>query len=281
MAAFIFCRIPGNFAPPAYGRSLAEIRQTKEIRICLAGSSQDFYQKNALAFVEYLGNDIQPNFIRFAKWNDQFVNRDGVVVKADTYTPEPLASGKCDFYPNDLVELEWRAKKLAYVLLFISRNTIIINKNRGGEFRDINDLAGKTAAVMEGTSYQTWLEEQNKSLFKKNPIIFKLMPQEQAIKAVEAGKADFAVAGADGALWATHNFAKKAKVAFPVGEITEYGWCFRKEDRDLQKAAYDFFETQRNSPNSQLNKNWRESIGMSLGDFILFVTASPPEAVRQ
>jgi hypothetical protein len=268
-------QLTGNLAPPAYGRSLAEIRESKEIRICLAGSSQDFYQKNAMAFVAYLGNDIQAKYIRFEKWNDQFLNQEGVVVKEGTYTPEPLASGKCDFYPNDLVRLEWREKKMAYVLLFISRNTIIINKSRVEEFRGLNDLAGKTAAVMEGTSFHNWLEEQNKALFEKDPIKLKFMPQEQAIKAVDSGKVDFAVAGADGALWAVKNFAKNAKVAFPTGEITEYGWCFRKEDKDLQEAVHNFFEVQKNSPDSQLNKNWQEYIGLTLGEFILFVTSTP------
>ena len=270
----LFCQIGQGLTPVAYGRSLAEIKTTREIRICLAGSSQDFYKKNAMAFVEYLGEGIQAKYTRFGKWSDQFLNPDGIVVKDGEYTPEPLASGQCDLYPNDLVRLDWREKKLAYVLLYFSRNTIIVNKARADEFKDIQDLAGKTVAVMEGTSYHTWLEKQNLGVFAQNPIKFNFMPQEQAIKAVDSGKADFAMAGADGALWAINNFAKNCRVAFPVGKSTEYGWCLRKEDRDLQKAVKAFFDVQRNSLDSAINRNWKEGVGLTLGEFILFVTST-------
>jgi len=275
MVIWIFCPMGGGVSRLAYGRSLEEIRKTKELRICLAGSSQDFYQKNALAFVDYLGSDIQAKFVRFDNWNDQFLNRDGIVIQDEAYTPEPLASGRCDLYPNDLVRLEWREKKMAYVILYFSRNTIIVDKARIGEFKDIHDLAGKTVAVMEGTSYHTWLEEQNATLFKNNPVRITFMPQQEAILAVTAGHFDFAVTGTDGALWAIHRFAPDATVAFPVGERTEYGWCFRNEDADLQEAVRQFFDAQRRSPDSELNRNWQEYIGMTLGEFTLFVTSTP------
>ena len=164
---------------------------------------------------------------------------------------------------------------MAYILLFISRNTIIVNRNHMNEITDIKDLAGKTAAVMEGTSYQTWLEEQNHGRFKDHPIKMVFMPQEEAIKAAESGKVDFGIIGADGALWAAKSFAPYIHVAFPVGKITEYGWCFRKEDKDLQEAVQRFFATQRNAPDSPLNKNWKVHTGLTLGEFILFITSTP------
>jgi membrane-bound lytic murein transglycosylase F len=262
----------------AYGRSLEKIRASGEIRICLAGSSQDFYKKNAMAFAAYLGSGIHPRFVSFKKWDDQFVNRDGVVVKNGEYTPQPLASGRCDLYPNDLVQLDWRQKKLAFVLLFISRNTIIVNQRRINEFRSIKDLAGKTVAVMQGTSFESWLENKNAEQFRNNPIKFKFMPQKQAIMAVDRGEVDFAISGADGALWAINNFAKKAAVAFPVGATTKYGWCTRKADKDLQAAVRNFFDVQRSQLNSQINRNWKKYIGMTLGDFLLFVSSAPGSA---
>jgi membrane-bound lytic murein transglycosylase F len=258
----------------ALARSLEEIRKTKEIRFCLAGSGKDFYQKNAQAFADYLGNGIQPEFIRFEAWNEQFLNRDGVFVEEGEYTPEPLESCRCDLYPNDLVKLEWREKKLAFVSLFLSRNTIIVNRADTRKYLTVKDLAGKTAGVMNGTSFHTWLEDQNKGVLKNNPAKIVFMPQKEAILAVDKGTVDFAISGADGALWAIKNFSTHAKIAFPVGETTEYGWCFRKEDKDLQSATADFFDSQKNDPDSQLNKNWKEYIGLSIGEFILFVTSS-------
>lgn len=277
MLSLISVFIPLPFNRPAWGRSLNEIMQSGVIRICLAGTKQDFYQKNAMAYVDFLGGGVKPEFTHFEAWDDQFRNNAGKVLRDEAYTPEPLASGKCDMYPNDLVKVEWREKKLAYVPLFISRNTIIVNSARKEEFREINDLAGKTAAVMEGTAYHTWLDSMNLGAFQENPVKIVFLPQKDAILAVEAGKADFSVIGADGALWSIKSFAGNVSVAFPVGEITEYGWCFRKADKSLQASVARFFNQQKKRPDSKLNQNWKENTGMTLDDFIMFVSqASRP-----
>ena len=260
-------------------RSLSSIVETKEIRFCLAGSSQEFYKSNASAFVTYLNKtfnqNIQAKFISFEKWNDQFVDADGEVVRNGEYTPAPLASGRCDLYPNDLTRLDWRESKLAYVDLFHSRNTIIAHKARIAGFRHLDDLAGKTAAVMEGTSYHSWLEEQNKDLYKSNPVQIVLLPQKTAIEAVSSDKYDFAITSADGAFWAIKNFAPDAAVAFAFGESrTVFGWCFRKQDTDLQDAVRLFFNQQTSQADSELNANWKKYIGISLSEFELFVATS-------
>ncbi len=262
----------------ASARSLQEIKTTGEIRFCLAGSGQELYRRNAMALAAFLGKDIHVSFIHFDKWDDQFVNSQGVVIQDGEYTPEPLASGKCDLYPNDLVETGWRKKKMAFVPLFISRNTIIVSEKDRNQYTDISALAGKRAAVMRGTSFHTWLESQNRGIFKNNPITFDYMPQKEAILAVQAGKADFAITGADGALWAVNNFAPHAHVAFPVGKTTTYGWCFRKKDKALQEAVRRFFDKERQSPDSAINRNWKDYIGLTLGEFTLFVTSTPEPA---
>ena len=260
------------FNRPAWGRSLDEIMKSGVIRICLAGTKQDFYQKNAIAYVDSLGRGVKAEFTHFEAWDDQFRNSTGEVLRDEAYTPEPLASGKCDMYPNDLVKVRWREKKLAFVPLYISRNTIIVNKTRKEEFKDIKDLAGKTAAVMKGTSYHTWIDDMNRSVFKEDPVKIVFLPQKDAILAVDAGKADFSVIGADGALWSRKNFAGNVSVAFPVGEITEYGWCFKNEDKDLQESVACFFDQQKELPGSELNRNWKENTGITLDDFIMFVS---------
>jgi hypothetical protein len=266
-------------SPDLAARSLSSIIETSEIRFCLAGSSQEFYQANANAFVAYLNKDskrnIQSKYISFEKWNDQFVDDDGEVIRNGAYTPAPLSSGKCDIYPNDLVRLDWRESKMAYVDLFVSRNTIIVHKSRIAEFRQLGDLAGKTAAVMEGTSYHSWLQEQNSGLFKSNPVQLVLLPQKTAIAAISSNKFDFAITGADGAFWSIKNFAPDAAVAFAFGGSgTVSGWCFRRQDTDLQDAVRQFFSEQISRPDSALNANWKQYIGISLSEFGLFVASS-------
>ena len=259
----------------AQARSLDEIRASQEIRICLAGSSQEFYKNNALAFVKFLGKGIKAKFVSFKNWNDQFLNQSGHFDKDGEYTPEPLASGRCDLYPNDLTKLDWRKRKLAYVDLFTSRNVVIVNEARLEKFHRVEDLAGKTAAVMKGTSYHDWLEEQNVSVLKLNPMRLVFVPQKEAIKGVSDGIYDLSVSGADGAFWSINNFASKASAAFIVGEERAvYGWCFRKQDTQLQQQVKAFFDDQLNRSNSEINLNWKKYIGISLEDFGLFVSSA-------
>ncbi len=275
VATICIClQIGAGFTPMLYGRSLEEIKKSKEIRICLAGSSQDFYQKNARALVEYLGGGVQATFIRFKKWDNQFVNQQNRVRQDEEYTPEPLASGRCDLYPNDLARLDWLEKKMAFVPLFISRFAVIVNKAQENTYKEIKDLAGKTAAVTEDTAFHTWLKARNQGVLHSNPITLVFMPQEEAIKAVQSGNVDFTIAGVDSALYAIKNFAPHVHVAFPVGTLMEYGWYFNKKDTDLQELVRQFFEVQRSTLDSQINQNWKEHIGLSLGEFILFVTST-------
>jgi len=84
---------------PAHARSLAEIRKTKEIRI-----------RMPLAFAETLGKDVKPKVIR-VEFDEQFFNKEGVVVREASYTPELLASGTCDFHATDLSRTSWRLNK--------------------------------------------------------------------------------------------------------------------------------------------------------------------------
>jgi membrane-bound lytic murein transglycosylase MltF len=128
---------------------------------------------------------------------------------------------------------------------------------------------------MEGTSYHSWLQEQNSELFKSNPVRMVLLPQKTAIAAISSNKFDFAITGADGAFWSIKNFAPDAAVAFAFGGSgTVSGWCFRRQDTDLQDAVRQFFSEQISRPDSALNANWKQYIGISLSEFGLFVASS-------
>ena len=79
-------------------RSLADIRATGELRICVAGSSAAFYQANAQAFAKFLG--VTPKVTQLATWDQQFQNETGVTVKDATYEAHVLANGSCDLFPQ-------------------------------------------------------------------------------------------------------------------------------------------------------------------------------------
>jgi membrane-bound lytic murein transglycosylase F len=225
-----------------------------------------------MAFAETLGNDVKPKFLR-VEWDEQFFNKDGVVVLENSYTPELLASGKCDFYPNTLVILPWRLNKLDFVTLYPTRYLVIVNKSKQAEFKAAADLAGKVAAILKEGAYQTWLQEQNESVYAANPIQIELVTTEdEGLKAVDEGKIDFTIVMAETAIWSTRHQFKNSVGAFAVGPMYEVGWAFRKEDKDLQAVVQKFFDTQRAAENSSLNQIWDKYFDMSLIDFIGLIT---------
>ncbi|MCI0529346.1 MAG: hypothetical protein L0Y56_18055 [Nitrospira sp.] len=61
-------------------------------------------------------------------------------------------------------------------------------------------------------------------------------------------------------------------VPFVVGPMYFFGWPVRKEDKDLQAALKKFFDEQRATKDSMLNKQWKNYCGMTLIDFIELVT---------
>jgi membrane-bound lytic murein transglycosylase MltF len=250
-------------------RSLEEIRKTHEIRMCVAGSSYELYTAMGMAFVEHIG--VHPKVRRLDSWDQQFHNENGITIKEESYTPALLASGECDFYPNDLVIHEWRKKKLDFVILFRTHMTVVVHRDNQSRFTTEAELKGKTAAIQKGTTYHTWMEEKNTTDFADNPIRIRFMTTDESMKAVDTKAVDFTIIGADGALNWTRNKVKDSVVAFPVGTVTEVGWAFRKDDQDLQEAVRQFFEMQR-KVGSQFDNIWQEKVGIALSEFTLFMT---------
>ena len=262
--------IIGLLAPgQAWPRSLEQIRKTKELRICVAGSSYELYTAMALAFAEHLG--VSPRVKRLDSWDQQFQNDKGVTEKEAAYTPALMESGDCDCYPNDVVKNDWRLKKLDFVILFRTRMVVVVNKDNQAVYKGVVDLAGKNAVIQKGTSYYSWLETQNAGPLASNPIHIQFMTTDESMQAVDAKSADFTIIGADGALNWTRNKVKNVVVAFPIGDTTEVGWAFRKKDRDLQEAVRRFFDSEA-AVGSRFDEIWKEKVGIPLSEFNVFIT---------
>ncbi|MDC8771236.1 substrate-binding periplasmic protein [Roseateles albus] len=280
--------ILGIYGLPAAARSLAEINKTKELRICIAPTSSGIASaspegcrdnckfsgrvyEEALEFAHSLGRDIKPKFLRVT-WDEQFHNSKGQTVRDDSYTPELLAAGQCDFYPSSLSINEWRLKKMDFALLHINRMMVIARKDKKNQFKTVADLAGKSAAVTLNSSYHGWLQKMNAGEFQKNPvkIIFK-EEADEIFRLIEAGDIDFTVQDAYLAIYATKNSFKKSAVMMPVGPLDEIGWAFRKQDADLRAAAELFFSKQLGKPDGALNLIWEKNFGLSIDKFIVLM----------
>jgi hypothetical protein len=62
----------GLAAAAAGGRELDAVRASGTLRICVAGSSVDFYQRNGQAFARFLG--VQPEITTLRNFDAQFHN---------------------------------------------------------------------------------------------------------------------------------------------------------------------------------------------------------------
>ncbi|SFM39831.1 transporter substrate-binding domain-containing protein [Rugamonas rubra] len=276
-------------AATAQARSLAEIRRSGELRVCIAsdhpasavfepaGCRHNCKASGTVAeltgaFANTLGRQVKPRFERLY-WDEQFFNQDGRTVREASYTPQALASGKCDLYPANLVQNEWRLKKLDFVILFPSRLMAIVARRKAAQVKGVADLAGKLAGVNRDTAALNWVEQQNRGAFAANPARIEYLLSPALFTAVDAGAVDFILIDADIALWAGAHQLKHASVAFPVGPTDLIGWGFRKDDKDLQKAAQRFFDDGRRRPDSAPNQIWKRHFGRSLTDFIDLMAA--------
>ncbi len=275
---------------PSDARSLADIKKSKELRVCLNADhpavatpepaqcrencklSGPLYEQ-AKAFVDAMGNGVRGKFLRI-KWEEMFANKEGKTDREASYTPELLATEKCDLFVTNMTKNAWRLKKMDIVTLQSGRMMVIISKPAQGKIKTIDDLAGKTVSIEKDTSYQTWLQQQNETTWHTNPVNIKVAPTQASLLAVDAAEIDFTIVDSDIAIWVARHQLKNAKIAFPVGPIEELGWAFRKQDKDLQAIAQKFFAEQRENEASAFNQIWQRHFGISLNKFVSVIQST-------
>lgn len=271
-----------------YGRSLDDIKKSRELRFCLVPIHPSLVRvfpegcrekctfkgpahEASLAFGRFLGMDIIPKFKRIG-WGDQFTNSQGKLIHEATYTPSLLESGECDLFPNNLEKNDWRTRKMDFVMMFPNRLMVLVHKNNKHNYRSHNGLSGKTAVVERNTSFHTWLQQQNKGLLKATPVNIRLFPTIQALDMINQQQADFTIIDADAAIWTTRYDYPNLIAVLPVGQMKQIGWMMRKKDKELKAAVNTFFIEQRKKPQSVLNRTWKFYYDMTMTDFIRLVS---------
>ncbi|MGN8249515.1 response regulator [Pseudomonas sp. SMV7] len=252
---------------PVEARTLAQIRESGVLRICVAGSSAPFYSTNAEAFARYLG--VRAKMIELASFDAQFHNDHGETVREASYVPKLLADGSCDLYPNDLQIVPWRATKMLLVPYYKVRNLVIVHRSNQSPGNEVADLRGMTAAVQKGTGYEQWIDEANRGPLSDQPVRLVYATTEQAVKLVADAKVDFTVLGSESALrWARED-PERLSIAFPVSEPTSVGWGVAHNASDLARALAQFFQSS-NRIDSPLDASWRRYYHVSLMEYRLF-----------
>lgn len=263
----------------AHARSLAAIRASNELRVCVAGSSADFYSANAQAFAHYLG--VPATIVRLEKWDQQFQNSLGVVDLPSRYVAQPLATGQCDLYPNDLYMLDWRQTKMDMVPYYKVRKMIVANNQLRAVVKKPADLAGLRAAVQKGTAYDAWLVSQNETVYRDKPVIIEYFPTNESVSRVSQGLADFTITGSEGAFkWIRGGDFQNLDLLFPVGELEEVGWGIAPSAPDLRAALSSYFADSLRV-GSELDRAWQKYYGISRMEYHFFEQSLDTRAVQR
>ncbi|RYE40963.1 MAG: transporter substrate-binding domain-containing protein [Hyphomicrobiales bacterium] len=254
-------------AVSAFGRTLEDIKRSRELRICVAGSSADYYQVNGEDFARYLG--VEPRTTKLSQWDQQFHNALGVTVQGERYEAAALTAGKCDLYPNDLHITDWRKSKMTLVPYFTTRNVVVARPEMRALLRGEADLAGRKASVQAGTAYEKWLQGFNASAAERAPVVIETAPTAQSMQAVAQRRADFTVIAAESAFHWVRNDLDNLDMLFPVGDATTVGWGIAFAATDLDQALQRYFDDSR-KVGSNLDQSWRHKYGVSLMEYQLF-----------
>ena len=250
-------------AAPVQARTLAQIRESGALRICVAGSSADFYQANGEAFARFL--KVKPEVKRLASFDQQFHNEQGVTVRDGEYVPKLLTDGSCDVFPNDLQVVDWRESKMRLVPYYSVRNVVLARQDTGTALKRVADLGGRRAALQKGTNYDDWLIHANADELAQRPVSIVYASTAESVKMVAEGKADFTIVGTEGALrWARE--APGLVTLFPVGEPVQVGWGILPVARLLEKELQRFFAESKRA-GSELDENWRRHYHVSLKEY--------------
>lgn len=253
---------------PAAGRTLAQIRATDELRICVAGSSASFYKDNALAFARHLG---VPAVARtLGNWDDQFQNQQGQVDREGRYVSRLLDNGECDLFPNDLHLLDWRLSKMGMVPYYTVRKMVVAHQRLRATVHSPADLAGLRAAVQKGTAYDSWLLKENGSTYRDRPVQLAYHPTLESVQRVSQGLADFTLTGSEGAFkWIRSGEYENLDLLFPVDDIVSVGWGIAPAAHDLRQALQDYFDDSARV-GSDLDRAWQRYYGISRVEYKFF-----------
>ncbi|AVM74852.1 GAF domain-containing protein [Magnetospirillum gryphiswaldense] len=252
---------------PGESRELSVIRQSGELRICLAGTSAGFYQANAESFARFLG--VRPAVTTLADWDQQFHDHEGRTVAEATYVTRFLADGSCDVFPNDLHMVAWRRSKMELVPYYLTRKMVVAHRDLRGDLHQPSDLGGRIAAVQKGTSYEGWLRKLNETILAANPVRIETYPTAESMKRVAGRHAEFTVIGAEAGFKWVRGDLDNLDLLFPVDDVVEVGWGIHPAATELRDSLRGFF-AENKRVGSEMDRAWQKQYGISLMEYQLF-----------
>ncbi len=256
----------------ASSRTYEEIINSNEIRMCYvpwldgqkeaADNGPDF--EIAQHFADYL--NVKPKRIQIA-WNDMFIDKNGVVLKEEAYTPLLFEQQQCDLYTTNIGKYNWRNKKIDTVSFIPSRTLVVVKKKNEAEFESIKNLAGKRTLAIASTSFAFKLKQLNETILKHNPIKLKIVKKGNSLNELLSENIDFTLCDIPLALHLIKKMPNKIALAFPIGKANRTGWGVPKDRAKLKEKVIKFFDHLKKNNKSPLNKIFMKFYGVTRQEY--------------
>ncbi len=255
---FLFSGFPGLQA-----RSLEEIKKSGKIYIGF--TSDDLKNINyplGVEFARYLNVKLIPVEI---EWEDAFRTGGNIPENLETdpdlvYTPDIFK--KVDAIFSTFTVLEWRKKLFDFAETLVSAELLVIGADEPVP-EDFSQISGKTVAFMEGTSFQTHLDEINAEI--GGGIRYHLTGAgSEGKELLLEGKVYGLVLDADEALQFLADHPGKFQIALPISPISKTAYAVEKNN-PLRNEIENFFGTI--AVNGVLDRIYQDKFGISYSDF--------------
>jgi len=248
---------------PANARDLEEIKRSGYIRI--AFTNTDYNTINyplALEFAKYLNVELQEVTIT---WEEAFQINGEIPEYVTTnpgvaYTPDIFK--KVDAIFSTFTILEWRKKLFDFSETLLSAELIIISAEDESP-KSLEDLSGKTIAMMQGTSFEARIVEINEYIGEGiTPLLTK--ESDEAKQLLHDGQAWGVVLDADEALNFMVRHDEQFKIGIPINPINKTAYAVEKGN-PLRKEIESFIETI--TTNGVLDRIFSEMFNLSYSDY--------------
>jgi len=248
----------------AYGRTLDEIKRSGKIYVAFSpGDMESIDYDLALEFARYLNVELIEVHIG---WDEAFMRNGTIPSDLETnpelrYTPDALQ--KADIICSTFTVLEWRKKLFGFAETMKSAELLLINKEEDIP-ETFEDLANKRIAFQGSTSFETHLNEINRTLDEQMELVVTSSTEESKQLLVE-GRVYGIVLDADEALTFNAGHEQQYKLAFPISDITRTAWALEKNNPLIQEVE-NFFETI--SSNGVLDDLFHKRFGLTYKSYV-------------
>ena len=217
-----------------YDDSLEKIKRRGKLIVLSENNANAYYlyreapmgfeYELAKAFADYLGVGIE---VRIPGWNNLF---------------ESLLAGEGDLIAAGIAITPERQALCAFSDSYMPvQQQVILNKSNN-LIKTIDDLAGYTIHVRQGTAYEKRLRKLQRQGLKLTILSHLDITTEELIQLVAARQIPVTIANSNIALL-NRRYYPDIKIAFPIGEELRLAWAVRKIDINLLAEINRFLET--------------------------------------